>query len=173
MVTDRSKVEAPSASARMYGGLVAVSRISAMVSVFLMIILVFAGVLARYVFNRPLLFTDEYGGYLLVAVVCLGLMYTQKEKQHIQIDFFTRKLSKRVLKWLWLVTYATGLVYAIILTVQVTKVALFSLERGSRAMTPVATPLAPVQLIMPVGIGLLVIALLAETIGQIRLISRK
>ncbi|MDP2931115.1 MAG: TRAP transporter small permease subunit, partial [Chloroflexota bacterium] len=44
-------------------------------------------VVTRYVLHRPLILSDEFGGYSLVIIAFLGFAYTWKERGHIRITF--------------------------------------------------------------------------------------
>jgi TRAP-type C4-dicarboxylate transport system permease small subunit len=48
--------------------------------------MVTAGVAARRVFNAPFLFVEEVSGYLVLAIVFLGLAATLKAGGHIRVD---------------------------------------------------------------------------------------
>jgi TRAP-type C4-dicarboxylate transport system permease small subunit len=49
-------------------------------------VMVTAGVAARRVFNAPFLFVEELSGYLVLAIVFLGLATTLKAGGHIRVD---------------------------------------------------------------------------------------
>lgn len=55
--------------------------------------MVTGGVVARRVFHAPLLFVEEVSGYLVLAIVFLGLAYTLKDGGHIRVDVVLGRLS--------------------------------------------------------------------------------
>lgn len=59
----------------------------------LMVLLITADVVLRYFFNRPIKGSYELVEFMMVALVFLGLAYTQVEKGHISITLLTAKLS--------------------------------------------------------------------------------
>ena len=63
----------------------------------LMVILITTDVVLRYFFNRPIKGTYELIEFMLVAMVYLGLAYTQTKKNHISVTLLTEKLPPRVL----------------------------------------------------------------------------
>ena len=65
------------------------------VSLIIMMLMITLGVILRYFFNNPLTFVDEYGGYLLVVMVYMGLAYTMRAEAHINVDFVIRRLPRR------------------------------------------------------------------------------
>ncbi|MBE0556342.1 MAG: TRAP transporter small permease subunit, partial [Proteobacteria bacterium] len=52
----------------------------------LMMMLVVVDVFMRYVMNRPLMVSDEFSAYMLVALSFLGLAYTWREKGHVRVE---------------------------------------------------------------------------------------
>lgn len=59
----------------------------AAVATLILTLMVAGGVIARRVFNTPFLFVEELSGYLVLAIVFLGLAYTMKADGHIRIEF--------------------------------------------------------------------------------------
>lgn len=82
-------------------------RVSGGISSWLVVILmimVAAEVVARYVFSRPLKVADEIGAYMLVAIGFIGLAHSWKEKSHIRIRFVVDRLSEKVRNRLRMIT---------------------------------------------------------------------
>lgn len=72
------------------------SRIGAWLSALAMLVivaLISVEIGARSLFSSSTLIADEYSGYLMVAVVMLGLSYTFAEGGHIRINILTSRLS--------------------------------------------------------------------------------
>lgn len=72
------------------------SRIGASLSALAMLVivaLISIEIGARSLFSSSTLIADEYSGYLMVAVVMLGLSYTFAEGGHIRINILTSRLS--------------------------------------------------------------------------------
>jgi TRAP-type transport system small permease protein len=53
-------------------------------------------VVARYVFNAPILVGDEIAFYLFAYFAILGVYYAYGAKTHISVDLITSKLSERL-----------------------------------------------------------------------------
>jgi len=66
------------------GGLVAVE-----------VILLFAGVVGRYVFNHPLVWTDEVAGILFLWLVSLGAVVALRRTEHMRMTVVVSRLSPR------------------------------------------------------------------------------
>jgi len=58
--------------------------------------LIAVSVISRRVFNAPLLITEEISGYMMVAIVFLGLAYTMKVEGHIRADILLSHVPRRV-----------------------------------------------------------------------------
>jgi TRAP-type C4-dicarboxylate transport system permease small subunit len=57
--------------------------------------LIAIAVISRRVFNSPLLITEEIAGYMMVAIVFLGLAYTMKMDGHVRADILLSHLPRR------------------------------------------------------------------------------
>lgn len=62
-------------------------------SILLIMIMVSADVFFRYVFNSPIMGAMEFSLMLMIAVIYLGLGYTEISDRHIVIDLFYKKLN--------------------------------------------------------------------------------
>ena len=70
-----------------------ISGLLAAFSILLIMISVSADVFFRYVFNAPIMGAMEFSLMLMIAVVYLGLGYTEISDRHIVIDLFYKKLN--------------------------------------------------------------------------------
>lgn len=88
------------------------SKTAAFISAFAMLVivaLISIEIGARTLFNSSTLIADEYSGYLMVAVVMLGLSFTFAEDGHIRINILTSRLTGRPGQLLEIVVIATTL----------------------------------------------------------------
>jgi len=60
----------------------------------IMVILLFAEVVSRYVFNFPAMWSEEIGRYLFIWVVYLGSSIAFIRKRHLKVDFLVRKIKE-------------------------------------------------------------------------------
>lgn len=70
---------------------------------FLMLLLVFiltASVILRYVFNSPISFAEESSRYILVWMSFLGAGLAAKWDSHMRVDAFLGKMPKKVQLWI-------------------------------------------------------------------------
>jgi len=75
------------------------SRISAATagaSIFLMMWMISLNVVMRKVFNRPLVFTEEYSGFLFIFIIFMGLSYVTRQGLHITVEIAYRRFSKKI-----------------------------------------------------------------------------
>jgi len=66
----------------------------------LMVINVLWQVFSRYFTDSPSSFTDELARYLMIWLGILGAAYVGGRDEHVAIDFFIKKGSPRLQKWL-------------------------------------------------------------------------
>ena len=140
------------------------TKVLSMAAAGLMATIVIIGVVARYVFNSPLMWVDEYVTYFMVAVSLLGANYVLKENGHITVDFITRLLRPKVQAWLRAITDIVSILVLIVVLIQVTRLTAMSIEAGTVTVTVLHTRIGFVQLMMPIGFGLLLIEFLRQTV---------
>lgn len=115
--------------------------------------------ISRKVFNISLQGADELGGYALAVGSTIAFSLALMGRNHIRVDVFHEMLPRALqafMNWFSVVSLA---VFGIFVTWVATKVVTDTLQYGSTAQTPWATPL-----IWPQGVwyaGLLIFALLA------------
>ncbi|UCH52007.1 MAG: TRAP transporter small permease [Chloroflexota bacterium] len=135
----------------------------AALALFLMTLLITVDVIGRH-FEYPTGVAHEFSGYSLVIIVFLGLAYTQRVAKHVEIDVVITRLPP---KWRWvlkLVTSYIGLAFVIWLLWVTLQRVIRAYTLGSVSMTLLRTPLWPIQLLIPLGLGLLAMAIMAEII---------
>lgn len=66
----------------------------AVVSLASIILLVGANVILRYVFSKPIAWTEEVTLILFVWLIFVGMSTAMKNKTHIGVDYFVNKLPK-------------------------------------------------------------------------------
>ncbi|NWF93792.1 MAG: TRAP transporter small permease [Syntrophaceae bacterium] len=67
----------------------------------LMFLATFANVLARYIFNSPIQWAEEFSRYAFIWVVFLGAVVCSKHKRHIGIDSLVKILPGRIQPWVY------------------------------------------------------------------------
>ena len=62
--------------------------------------ILFAGVVSRYVFDRPLMWTDELANFLLLWLVMLGTVVALRRNEHMRLTTLINLLSPKRGQWL-------------------------------------------------------------------------
>ena len=124
------------------------------------------GVVMRYVFNNAPTWVDDTVGYMLVGIVMLAAATTLRQGAHISVDILTSKLAstRRRIADAW--SMLAVLAFSIVLVVNGWQTAMFSKMLGLNTTGNVELPVFWLQLLMPLG-GLLL--LLASIEGLLRL----
>ncbi len=89
-------------------------RVAAAVLVFVEIVLLFCGVIWRYVLNSPLVWTNELSGILFLWLVSLGAVIALRQSEHMRMTVFVGRLQPRNQR---LLMRAAGLIVAIVTAV--------------------------------------------------------
>jgi TRAP-type C4-dicarboxylate transport system permease small subunit len=114
---------------------------------------------ARKLFNISLQGADELGGYALAVGSTIAFSLALMGRNHIRVDVFHEKFSRRAQAWLNWVSIVSLAIFAIFIAYVAFKVLGDTMQYRSTAQTPWATPL-----IWPQGVwyaGLVIFALLA------------
>ncbi len=132
-------------------------------SLVLMIVLavISAQIVMRYVFNRPLIWSEELSRYLYVWIAWIGCAYCVGTKSHISVPIFSERLPvgvRKVLTGIGNIIVIGFLLYLIPYS--------FSYALGQRAFAASTLPLKRIWLYLPlpIGIWLSVIQLIIDTI---------
>ena len=136
-----------------------------------LMLLVMVDAMSRYVLQNPLAVSDEYGGFCLVAMTCLGLAYAWKTRSHVRVEFIIKKLPFLVQRWLRLLTLLMAFVFTGFMVYAAYELINFSFMFGTRSTSWLRTPIAWPQLSIILGSGLIFLQLVAEIIKQILKLS--
>jgi TRAP-type C4-dicarboxylate transport system permease small subunit len=131
-------------------------------SVLAMLTLVSYSVAMRYLLNAPKPWTDEVVGYLLVGSVMFAVAETLRRGEHISIDLLTDKLGPRGKRIAAIFALIAVLVTAAALLWEGWQTVAFARMLGLMTEGYVTLPLWTLQLMVPIGGALLLLACLAE-----------
>ena len=137
----------------------------------LMTLLILIEVVMRYVVHQPLMISDEFSAYMLVALAYIGLAYTWKEKSHVRISLLVNRLPTRVADWLRLATLGLGFAFVSLLIKLGYDYLAFSFKVGMVSSSWLRTPMQWPQMILPIGfflLALVIIGDIAKVIANIR-----
>ena len=138
---------------------------------FALVILVMVDVTSRYLMQNPLAISDEYGGFCLVAITCIGLAYAWKTRSHVRVEFITKRLPADARRWLRLFTLILAIVFTGFMVFGAWKLVSISLMFGTRSTSWLRTPVAWPQMTIVAGAILMFLQLIVEIIKQITKLS--
>ena len=145
-----------------------ITNISA-VTIFIMMIWIVLDVLLRSVFHAPISGTIEITGeYLLVIIVYLAISNTYKEGGHVSVELFAEKFPKSVKKYIKLFTNLIAIIAFTLLGIANYYKALDYFATDIRTTSLLNYPLAPALVIITIGVFLLVINLILESVDILR-----
>src|SRR6478736_2075318 len=135
--------------------LIKACAILAAASIALMTFFISLEVILRSFFLTTMEFTDEYSGYMVLAVCALGVAYCREKNSLLTVDFIVVKLPENVRMRLEFVYNIVALIFSIGMTYFITKFWLTTIERKLTAGTMQHTPLWIPQMLLPFGFALL------------------
>ncbi|WP_249869684.1 TRAP transporter small permease [Oceanobacillus saliphilus] len=138
-------------------------------TIFLMMFWIFADAFMRYAFNNAIAGTMELTGeYLLVIIVYFAISYTQKHNGHVNVNFLYRKFSKSTKRVVGLISNVLTLTVLVILGIENFHEGLRYLTNNIQSIGPLKVPLAPALMIITLGIFILCLRLIIDSINIIR-----
>lgn len=131
-----------------------------------MVVLVTSGAVLRYGFGWTPGWSDSVCAYLVLLIVIMSAGHTLAADKHIRIKFFYDRLPAAFRSWLDLACGLVSLALIGFLIRTTTDLALMSRELN--ATTPDGLLLFPMQIVIPLGLALLFLALIGFTIRSVR-----
>ncbi len=137
------------------------------VAVLVLAVLISFDVLMRYFLDRPQLFVDEIGPFLLLLVVFGGAAQTFRGGGHVRVDLVTTHLPPTARAWLRVFNLALGIVFLLAVIWVTTRSALTALHYG-RVSAVMLYPLWLPMLLIPAGLALMAGAMVIALGRQLR-----
>ncbi|MFZ7102137.1 MAG: TRAP transporter small permease subunit [Peptococcaceae bacterium] len=134
--------------------------------------LVLGEIVLRGIFDKTLYITEEYTGYLMVAITFLGLAVTLKEKGHIRMVFLQKLLKGKSRLILDMYAFLVGTLTFAVVTYTTSRFFWDSVISQSRSMQISETYLAIPQFFMPLGSLLITLQFLAELLKSLQHLRR-
>lgn len=152
----------------------AVGKTSAWLTLF-MVIVTFAVVVMRYVFDAGLIWLQESVVWMHAFVFMVGAAYTLQQEEHVRVDIFYRAMSARRRAWIDLIGVLVFLLPLCVLLAwkSLSFVELsWQLHEASRESGGMPYPLVPllksILIVMPVMLGLQGVSMLLHCITVLR-----
>ncbi|MFV0513787.1 MAG: TRAP transporter small permease [Jhaorihella sp.] len=127
-----------------------------------MVLLINADIFSRNILNSPIISTDELSGYLLVCVVLLGGAYSLRSGSFLRIEMVIGVLSAKAQQFFAILYNMVAILLCVILAWQFVRLVTLSYSRMVLAPTLLETPIWIPQVILPVGMVLLIYALMLD-----------
>lgn len=153
--------------------LILVGAVLACIAIAAMSCTIVLEVILRTFFASTLYLTEEYSGYMVLAIFALGVAYAREKNALLSVDFLIKRFSVPVRKK---VDFAYGLIslaFCIVLNWYVIQLLLKSIERDLMAPTVFRTPLWIPQTLLPIGVTLLCLVMLRKLFRPDPIDSRK
>lgn len=137
-----------------------------------LMILIMVNVFTRYVMVNPLSIGEEYGGFMLVGITCIGLAYAWKARSHVRVEFIINKLPVKMKRRLRLGTLVCAMLFTVFFAYASYALVCESFMFGARTMSWLRTPVAWPQMMILIGAVLMCLQLVAEIIKHIQKFSK-
>ena len=136
------------------------------VSVVIMMAMITIHVIARYAFNIHFKITDEFSGYLLVALVFMGFAYSLRKGKIVNVELVYRRFPKEARGVLDIVHGLLGILLVVIYFWSAWKLVTTSLLKHLVSTMAIDFPLWIPQTVMLVGLSFFMLELLAYSIKK-------
>jgi TRAP-type C4-dicarboxylate transport system permease small subunit len=127
-------------------------------------------VIGRWIFGSSFLDATELSGYFLVFLVFSSVAYTFTHGGFIRVQFLYDKLSEKYRNWLEVLLILLALCYSSILFQNFWVLIFNSMKAGTRAGGTTRVLLQYPQMIMGIGAGILLLAIIARLGQRLRMI---
>jgi TRAP-type C4-dicarboxylate transport system permease small subunit len=137
-----------------------------------LMLLVVCEICFRVLFSHSFGFALPLEQLLLMAIGFISLGSTWKSGQFICVDFFVARMSRRSQLVLSIISIVLSLTCSVILLWLGTESAVRSLNGGERP-TSINMPLGVWKLMIPLGLGVLIIELIVSLIREVKKLTLK
>ncbi len=160
----------PSIWQRIFDVMSTVNKVQAIISsiaVFVIMALISADVVGRFLFNRPVMGTYELGQMFMVCMVFLGLSYTQMVGGNVTVDTFTQRLNPRIRAALSIFSNIVGLIIFALMTHSSGHLACIALKNKRTVQGLLGMPLYPSKFLVTIGTATLTLYFLIKLVSEI------
>jgi len=124
-------------------------------------------VFRRYVLGRPLTWSDELSGFLVVAIVMLGAAEVLRRGEHVSVDILTEKATGRKRRMLEFWSNFSVAIVSAVLFVSALNAVQFSRKIGVYSDGYLEAPLWIPQSFLLIGAGLLFLMAVARCLDLV------
>lgn len=119
-----------------------------------MVVLTFAQVLSRFVFNISLGWSEELSRFFFVWLVYISAALAAKHRRHIRVELIDQFLPRSISKWAGVLSDLLWITYALIVASQGYKVAMMIMGHGQLSPA-MQLQVGWVYMIIPFGFALI------------------
>ncbi|PWW00292.1 TRAP-type C4-dicarboxylate transport system permease small subunit [Hoeflea marina] len=159
--------EAASLAVRSINALVRLGGALATLMILGVFCIVAVAIVRRYFFNAPLMWGDQFVGYVLVAIVMLGAAEAFRKGDHIAIDLLSSRFGPHAARWLDIFASLAVLAFAVVLGMSTWGSIRFAYDFGSYSIGYIEIATWVPQLPMLAGSVLLGLAAVARLLDRI------
>ncbi len=145
----------------------AYSNFIAMVSMGLMSVLIIVEIAGRLFFNFSTLISEEWSSYLLIYLIFFGLANAFKVNAFITVDIAYNRFSQKIREQLRFCSIILALIFIAIFDYELITFVVSTYQKHLKSISFSETPLIIPQIAMPIGMTLLGLQLLRESIVKI------
>ena len=128
-------------------------------------------VVSRYVFNRPITWTEELARFIQIWITYLGLNYALRNHAHIRISMLVERFSKKAQI---IIEIVINLIIIFCIIAYLPQSVVFYIDQALVKSTVIRLPMNWVTLPLVAGFAITCMNLILHTVGQMRvLISGK
>lgn len=132
------------------------------------VVLINVEIILRTVFNTSTFIADEFSGYFLVAVVLMGLAYALLHDVHIRVEVIRSRLDRRTRSIIDALCALAGSLLTLFVAYHALRMVIDAYQLGMTADSISETPLFIPQVLIPVGLLLFALQLIANGIRRLR-----
>ena len=112
-----------------------IEKLVACVCVSVMAVLVFANVIARYVFNHSLAVSDEMSTYLFVLMSFMGTAIAARRKAHLGLTIVTDHVSPKARLIISMLMYAVSALFCLLIVIFGVQMVISQYQMGQETAT--------------------------------------
>ena len=142
-----------------------------MLLVFVMIGVLLYSSISRTAFNLPLIWVVEISQFMLVGYFLLGGAYSMQMGAHVRMDLFYAKWAPRKRAFTDTITAFCLVFYLVVLLMGGLSSTWYAIEYGQKNYSSWAPPLAPIKIIMCIGILMMLlqaVAIFLKDLARVR-----
>ncbi len=112
-----------------------IEKFVACACVSVMAVLVFANVIARYVFNNSLAVSDEMSTYLFVLMSFMGTAIAARRRAHLGLSIVTDRVSPRARLVIQMIMYAVSALFCLLIVIFGVQMVISQYQMGQETAT--------------------------------------